>query len=231
MAKPWIMTQEWHELLFLHWPVPAVWLEGQIPEELELDLFNGEAWIGVVPFLAKGTRLRFGPPIPGVSQYLELNVRTYVKFQGKSGVYFFSLDADSPLAVAVASFGRFLPYRTARMNTRQLGPRKTFESSCIEPGWFPEVLRLAYKEIAGPIQASPLEIWLTERYCLWTKPKNRLYRVDIEHPPWELQHVEGEIYRNSMAAFLPANLHLQKPLAHFGGSQKVRFYPPILEKT
>lgn len=231
MVKPWIMTQEWHELLFLHWPVPAEWLQAHIPAELELDLFDGEAWIGVVPFRAKATRIRFGPPIPGVREYFELNVRTYVKFRKRVGVYFFSLDADSPLAVAVASFGGFLPYRNAQMNAKQYGQRKTFESRCTEPGRFPETLRLEYHEVPWPIQKSALEIWLTERYCLWTKPKGQLYRVDIEHTPWNLRYVEGEIYRNSMAAFLPNNLHLEKPLAHFGGSKKVRFYPPILEKT
>lgn len=229
--RPWVMVQEWHDLLFLHWRIPAEWLQSQIPEELELDLFNGEAWIGVVPFHAKATRLPFGPPIPGVRDYLELNVRTYVRFRERAGVYFFSLDADSLLAVAAASIGGFLPYRNAHMYTKRHGSRTVFESRCTEPEEFPETLRLAYHEISGPIQASPLEIWLTERYCLWTKPKAQLYRIDIEHTSWKLKYIEGEIYRNSMAAFLPKNLHLEKPLAHFGGSKRVRFYLPVREKT
>lgn len=231
MGKPWVMTQEWHDLLFLHWQVPAEWLKGKIPEELELDLFKGKAWIGVVPFKVKATRLRFGPPIPGVCGYLELNIRTYVKFREKAGVYFFSLDANSPLAVAAASVGGFLPYRHARMEMEQHGVKKSFKSRCTEPESFPEALQLEYKEASGPIQPSPLETWLTERYCLWTKSKEQLYRIDIEHTSWELKYVKGEIYRNSMAAFLPYNLHLVEPLAHYGGLKKVRFYPPVQEKT
>lgn len=229
--KHWVMMQEWHDLLFLHWQVPAEWLYRRIPKEMELDLFNGKAWVGVVPFRAKKTRLRFGPPIPGVREYLELNVRTYVKFRGQAGVYFFSLDADSPLAVAVASFGGFLPYRSARMKMEQHGSRRTFVSRCTEPGIFPEELQLEYRKVSGGIETDPLEIWLTERYCLWTKPKERLYRVDIEHTPWELSYVEGEIRRNSMAAFLPANLHQVQPLAHLAESKTVRFYPPVHEQT
>ncbi|MGO1060786.1 YqjF family protein [Planococcus sp. FY231025] len=230
-SRQWVMMQEWHDLLFLHWPVPAGWLEDRIPEELELDLFDGEAWVGVVPFKAKATRLRFGPPIPGLKEYLELNVRTYVKYHGQAGVYFFSLDADSPLAVSAASFGGFLPYRRASIEMERHGNKTSFISRCTERGEYPEELRLEYSLASGTVKANPLEIWLTERYCLWTKPKTQLYRVDIEHSPWELNYIKGEIYRNSMAAFLPYDLHSIRPLAHSGGSQRVRFYPPVREKT
>src|SRR5690606_33106319 len=113
--RPWVMKQEWHEVVFLHWPVKAEWVREHVPAELELDLYDGFAWIGIVLFKAKRTYLRGISLIPAVPPYLELNIRTYVKYKGRSGVYFFSLDADSALAVKAASTGNFLPYRHARM--------------------------------------------------------------------------------------------------------------------
>lgn len=230
MPDNWMMVQEWQDVLFLHWPVAAEQLRKQIPEELELDLHKGEAWVGVVLFKAKGTRLRLLPPVPGTRTFLEVNVRTYVKYNGKSGVYFFSLDASSQLAVKAASLGDFLPYRLARMEFFKRGQEKTFKSRRIDEKSFPETIGLSYQIISNPIERTSLEQWLTERYCLWTKPKGKLLRVDIKHFPWELQYVKGEIRHNSMASFLPENLHHEEPLAHYSSMKKVHFYPPVIEK-
>ncbi|MDN7245004.1 YqjF family protein [Planococcus shenhongbingii] len=227
--KPWAMTQEWHDVVFLHWPVKEVWVRAHLPADLKLDLYDGFAWIGVVLFEAKGTRLRFTPPIPGVQSYLELNVRTYVNYKGRPGVYFFSLDADSILAVKTANTGGFLPYRHARMEMDKQNGKYAFTSRRTHKNSFPESLRLTYEITSGPIQRTYLEHWLTERYCLWTRPANRLIRVDIEHSPWKLQYIKGEIYKNSMASFLPENLHLKRPIAHYGGNQRVLFFPPVPE--
>lgn len=225
----WIMTQEWQDVLFLHWRVSAEQLRKQIPEELELDLYEGEAWIGVVLFKAKGTRPRLLPPVPGTRTFLEVNVRTYVKYKGRSGVYFFTLDANSPLAVKAASFGGFLPYRLARMEYNRHGEKKTFKSRRIHKNSFPETIDLSYQTATNPLKKNKLERWLTERYSLWTKPKRKLLRLDIKHLSWELQYVKGEVRHNSMASFLPENLHLEKPLAHYSSMKKVRFYPPVAE--
>ena len=227
--KPWVMKQVWHDVVFLHWPVREDWVQKQIPAELELDLYDGFAWIGVVLFKAAGTRLRAAPPIPGVRSYLELNVRTYVKYKGRSGVYFFSLDADSPLAVETANIGGFLPYRHARMKMAKQQWNCLFKSRRTHRGSFPEALNLTYQVTSEPVTRTFLESWLAERYCLWTKPKNKLLRVDIEHTPWELKYVKGEIYKNTMAGFLPKDFHLERPLAHYGGSKHVLFFPPVIE--
>src|SRR5688572_28880198 len=96
---PWLMTQSWHDLLFAHWPMPAGELSQRVPREFELDLFDGQAWIGVVPFHMSNVAPRGVPAMPWVSQFPELNVRTYVRAGGKPGVYFFSLDAANPVAV------------------------------------------------------------------------------------------------------------------------------------
>jgi len=229
MRKPWIMTQEWHNVLFLHWPIPSGWLEPHIPAELELDLHGGQAWVSVVLFKAKRTRPRFMPPVPGTGTYLELNVRTYVKFNGKSGVFFFSLDAHSPLAVKAASTGEFLPYRHARMAMRKHDETWRFKSRRIHEHSFPEMLDLSFRVSSPLISKNELEAWLTERYCLWTKPQKQLFRVDIEHEPWQLNYVKGTVYRNTMASFLPSDLPQELAIAHYSERKKVRFFPPVPE--
>src|SRR6476660_4545716 len=100
--SPWLMTQSWHNLLFAHWPVDADVLRGRLPAGLPLDLYDGQAWIGVVQFRMTNVAPRFVPALPIVSEFAEINVRTYITVNGKPGVYFFSLDAQSPMAVAAA---------------------------------------------------------------------------------------------------------------------------------
>jgi uncharacterized protein len=111
----WVMAQVWHDLLFAHWPLPVEELRGRVPPELELDTFEGSAWVGIVPFRMSGIRPRQLPALPWLSAFPELNVRTYVTVGGLSGVYFFSLDAGNPLAVALARAIFRLPYFRARM--------------------------------------------------------------------------------------------------------------------
>ncbi|MBT2582682.1 DUF2071 domain-containing protein [Planococcus sp. ISL-109] len=228
MNRSWIMAQTWRDLVFLHWPVSTEWLRPFIPQELEVDVFEGQAWLGVVPLVADQTRPRFSLPIPFVRKYRELNVRTYVRYRGRSGVFFFSLDADSLLAVKAASAGGFLPYRYARMRFVKKENRRLFLSHYAGKNGS-EDFRMGYTPAAGIIEASELELWLTERYCLWTKPDDILYRVDIEHAPWQLQNVHIEIAENSLAAFLPIDLNALQPLAHFSAVLHARIYPPVAE--
>ncbi|MBT2569442.1 DUF2071 domain-containing protein [Planococcus sp. ISL-110] len=230
MAKrPWVMKQEWKDVVFLHWPVEADWLRRFIPKELEVDLYDKQAWIGVVLFRAKATRLRLLPPVPSTRSYLELNVRTYVKYKNRQGVYFFSLDADSRLAVTGASLGGFLPYKHADISMSKKAEQWIFASRRIEDGQFPESFKMTFKEDSKPMLASPLEQWLTERYCLWTKPKDQLYRVDIAHSPWTLHYLKGQIHQNTMASYLPVSLHHQTPMTHYSKKQKTWFYAPVKE--
>src|SRR5690349_6710130 len=114
-SRPWIMAQNWHELLFAHWRVPVEAVRPLVPQGLEIDLFAGDAWLSVVPFRMSGVRLRGTPALPWLSSFPELNVRTYVCAEGRPGVWFFSLDAASRLAVGVARAWFHLPYFNARM--------------------------------------------------------------------------------------------------------------------
>ncbi|MDQ0428048.1 uncharacterized protein YqjF (DUF2071 family) [Planomicrobium stackebrandtii] len=228
-TKPWLMKQEWKDVVFLHWPVKVEWLCQFVPEELEIDLYGNQAWLGVVCFQAKSTRPRLLPPVPGAHSFLELNVRTYVKYGKRRGVYFFSLDANNRLVVKAASQGGFLPYCYADMSMAKRVERWCFSSRRIESGRFPESFCMTYKPCSDSIEPSRLERWLTERYCLWTKPKDQLYRVDITHLPWRLYYLKGQIYQNTMASYLPFSLHHYRPMAHYSKLQKVRFYAPVKE--
>ncbi len=216
--------------MFLHWPVDPKKLLPHIPSELELDLYDNKAWIGIVLFKALGTRPRFLPPIPGSANFLEVNVRTYVRYKGKSGVYFFSLDASSRAAVEAASFGGFLPYRKADMSFRRNKEHIQFESRVVEKEAAAEHISLRYQVSVQQAVSTPLERWLTERYCLWTKPGQYLMRLDIVHEPWKLSYVKGEITGNTMAPYLGRNFSGGKPMAHYAEMKKVRFFPPAVEK-
>lgn len=203
-AGPWIMAQTWHDLLFAHWPLEPSGLRERLPPGLALDTFDGRAWLGVVPFRMTGVRPRFAPPVPGLSGFPELNVRTYVRAGSKPGVLFFSLDAGSAVAVAVARRLFHLPYFRAEMELRRNGEAVEYHSSRTHPGAPPAELHGRYAPLGPVFRAAPdsLEHFLTERYCLYTTPRSapgRLLRGEIHHAPWPLQAAEAELSHETCA--------------------------------
>jgi len=208
----------WYDLLFAHWPLPPKSLESLIPRRLKLDTYAGEAWLGIVPFEMRNVRPRCVPPIPGVSSFLELNVRTYVTLGGKPGVWFFSLDAESRLAVRGARLYFHLPYFDARMSsTRNLGSIQ-YMSERTHKGARPASWQASYHPTGPPFiaPAGSLEDWLTSRYCLYSaSPRGKVFRGEIDHDPWPLQNAEADIQRNSMTAQIAVALPGSKPLLHF----------------
>lgn len=226
----WIMSQQLQDVLFLHWHVPAHWLTSRLPEELELDLFEEKAWVSAVLLKAIGTHIRGMPVMPGMQTFLQLNVRTYVKCGKRRGVYFFSMDSNSRAAVQVASLGGFLPYRYSQIKLAKHRDGIVFKSNTSGKANTGERLELVYKPKKTLSELTSLENWLTERYSLWTKPKEKLYRMDIHHRPWRLQYVEGDIYKNSLAQFLPVHLHHLRPIAHYSDSMEVLLYGPVVEE-
>ena len=227
--KPWVMTQEWHDVLFLHWPVSPDALREHIPSELELDLYDNRAWIGYVFFRVKGNRPRLIPPMPGMSSYLELNVRTYVTYKGRAGVHFFNLDANHSLIVKLTTLGHFLPYRNADLSLKRNKTAFSLHSRLTDNQAFPETLVTSFKPLPGWIERSHFERWLTERYHMWTKPENHLLRVDICHSPWILQNVRGTVYENTMASFIKSSFKEKRPVAHYSKVKKARFSLPVRE--
>ena len=208
---PWMMTQSWHDLLFAHWPVEPGALRGHVPAELTLDLFDGRAWLGVIPFHMTHVAPRGVPWLPFASAFPELNVRTYVTVGGKPGVYFFSLDAASALAVMTARALFHLPYHRARMSV-DVGPRRVSYRSARTTG--AAEFAASYGPIGPATESGPgtLEYFLTERYCLYT---SRIRRLEIHHRPWPLQPADAQIAVNTMAAACGIALPDTAPLLHF----------------
>lgn len=228
--RQWAMTQTWHDLLFAHFAVETAALRRQVPDALALDLYGGQAWLSVTPFWISSLRPPGIPPLPKISRFCELNVRTYVTYRDKPGVYFFSLDAENLSAVWGARMFYRLPYWHAKMQSagkeeiryesrRLHGPKAA--------NGMPQ-FRAAYRPIAEARQArrGSLEEFLVERYCLYTSSRDKLYRAEIHHLPWPLQQAEVTIEANTMAEPIGFKLPPQPDLAHFSRLLKVLVWAP-----
>ena len=220
---PWVMGQTWDDLLFAHWRLAPEALGRHVPSSLPLDTFDGAAWLGITPFRVAGLRVRGTPPVPILSSFPELNVRTYVTVDGNPGILFFSLDAASAFAVAAARRSYKLPYFWARMSAARRGSGIEYASQRrgVARGDF--AFRARYEPTGEVFTAEPgsLEYFLAERYCLYTLDEaGRILRADIHHPPWPLQEAVAEIEWNTMP---PRGLELggEGPLLHFGRRQDV----------
>jgi uncharacterized protein YqjF (DUF2071 family) len=221
------MGQTWTDLLFAHWSVAPTLLAGAVPAELALDTRDGRGWIGVTPFRVRHLRPRLTLPAPVFSTFPEINVRTYVVVGGKPGIYFFSLDAGSALAVAAARRLYRLPYFRARMSIRSDGATTRFVSRRTAPeAPSPAAFIAGYAAVGDAFEpvAGTLEHWLTERYCLYTLDgQRRVQRAEIHHPPWRLQHARADIEANTMAAEVGLALE-GEPLLHYARRQDVVFW-------
>ena len=226
---PFVMHQRWHDLLFAHWRVPVATLRPLVPRELPIDTFDGTAWVGVIPFHMSDVRPRFVPALPWMSAFPELNVRTYVTLGGKPGVYFFSLDAGSSVAVTVARALFDLPYYRAEMRVILDGDAIRYRSMRTHRGAPPADLLARYRPTAPAFQAAPasLEHFLTGRYCLYTVRERHVpFRVEIDHAPWALQPAEATFDKNTMASAQGIALPDDPPLLHFARRQDVVAWLP-----
>jgi uncharacterized protein YqjF (DUF2071 family) len=242
----------WCDLAFLHWPVPARVLRPLIPTPLELETFDGSAWVGVVPFRMEGVRLRGVPPIPTTHAFPEINVRTYVRADERAGVWFFSLDASSRLAVRGARLLYNLPYYDADIEVRPL------DRARLSDGLTPHASRAESQAVdsaggagiryhghrvhrdapsaefeadyapaatTASYEASPgtLEHFLVERYCLFTYDRRRgLGLIDVDHASWQLQRGTAAIRANTMALAAGIRLPEIEPVVHVTRDVDVR---------
>lgn len=214
-----IMRQHWGKLLFMHWPIDAKLLRPRIPPQLQIDTYDGSAWIGVIPFTMWGIRASFLPPMPGTSAFHELNVRTYVTCNGVSGVWFFSLDAANRLAVWGARRFYSLPYFHARMSLQQDDASITYsstrEDSRGEPARFDARWTIGEPLPQSQSQPDSLEFFLTERYCLYSAHRGEVYRAQIHHNPWPLQNAQLASCDSTMIAAQALPTPNSDPLLHY----------------
>ncbi len=247
--RKWLGAMVWRQLLFAHWPVMPQLLQRLLPEGVQVDTFEGQAYVGIIPFSMGGVRTRLTPAIPGMSAFPELNVRTYVRVNDQPGVWFFSLDADSRWFVAVARRQYRIPYYRAEMRiARQEKGWVHFESRRVHPGAAPAALVCRYRPTGEPAPSPPgsLAHWLTERYCLFTagldvpgyrspsragqdgrgNAKAAIWRADIHHGPWQLAEAEWEVKTNAMFAPLGLPLPMTQPHLRFAAELPVVGWTP-----
>jgi uncharacterized protein len=212
-TRTWVIGQTWRRLLFAHWPVARDVLRLHVPEPLVIEERDGFAWITLAVFRVDHLRLHGLPPLPALSRFQELNCRTYVRQGGRPGVWFFSLDASSPLAVEAARLTYHLPYRHAAFDVR--GERVAVWS----PG---ATLRAEYRGLGEPAAAQPgtLEQFLVERYCLYAA--HGTLRADIHHAAWPLQAAEASVEVDGIA---PVPLE-GEPIFHYVGRQDAVIWAP-----
>lgn len=221
------MRQWWGKLLFMHWPVPVSALRPLVPPQLSIDTFEGQAWVGVVPFRMWGVRPSFTPPVPGLNAFNELNVRTYVHHRGVPGVWFHSLDIDSAVATWGARRFFYLPYHQAEMSLRQQGNSIDYASTRTQKNAPPASFRGSWTigESLPTSEPDSLEFFLTERYCLYAVDDEQLYRCRIHHEPWPLRAAEVGACDSTMLEALGVSTPPLAPLLHYTEELKVDIWP------
>ena len=225
-----LLRQQWRELLFLHWPVPAELLQAHLPPRLRADTHQGQAWIGIVPFEMAKLRTRFTPAVPGTHTFLELNVRTYVHLDGVPGVWFFSLDATSALAVWVARTFFNLPYLRATMRLERPGADlRQFTATRTHGGVAAGSFRATWKvgTPLPPAEPGSLAFFLTERYALYTsnQAQTKLYRGRVAHAPWPLSTAQVLHFESSLIEGHGLPTPAGKPVVYAGGPVEVELWP------
>lgn len=234
-AQQVVMYQNWHHLLFLHWEVPAGDLQALVPHGLTVDTHEGKAYVGVVPFTLTGVRPVLLPPLPGVSSFHEVNVRTYVHRKGGDpGVWFFSLDASSSIAVEAARAAYHLPYFKARMDfsaSEAALPEVAFQSHRDDPrGASPAHAHLRYRPEEGPAAAArpgSLEHFLVERYILYAEDASRqLWRARVHHQPYPIQRAEVMQMDETLVWASGIRRADAAPLRHYAREVNVKIYGP-----
>lgn len=229
-----LLHQNWHHLLFLHWEIPPQELQALIPPRLTLDTFEGKAYIGLVPFTMTGVRPILTPPLPWISSFHEVNVRTYVHLEGRDpGVWFFSLDASSKIAVAAARAAYHLAYFSAEMDFR-VGegalPEIEFDSRREDSrGTMPANAHVRYRAMEGatkPAAPGTLEHFLIERYILYAQDdERRLYRARVHHQPYPVQRVEVLALDETLVWAAGVKRAENVDLRHYAREVNVKVYP------
>jgi uncharacterized protein YqjF (DUF2071 family) len=238
-AGRWLMRQRWNDLLFAHWQVPAASLALLVPEGLEIDTFQGSAWLGVMPFWMDRIKVRGLPPIPGARSFPDLILRTYVREErtGTPGVYSLSLDSSNLLAVAAGRTIFHLPYHLAEMRIEQQTEREFAFFSRRRFAERPVLFKARYRGL-GPSQrlaelhSGTLEHFLMERSCLFSSNRaGQPIRANLHQASWSLEEAEAEIELNDLAAVLGITLPDQEPVLHYSRRLAVYVWPAELVRS
>ena len=223
--RPYAISQEWRDLTFMHWKVDPKRLQPHLPDGLEIDLFEGEAYVGVIPFIMKNVRPRRLPAVPGISTFAEFNVRTYVVKDGQAGVFFLTLDAKSLITCIHAPRAYGLAYRYAKAKVKRHGDALQWQSRRSSDGAELRGTSTA-KGSMQSAEAGSLEHFLFERYCLYTEHKGCLRRAYVYHQPWTFQEGDITLEANSLLESYNMGLDVLTPdLVHISKGLPVKTWP------
>jgi hypothetical protein len=235
-AGRWAITQRWNDLLFAHWPIPATLMEALLPEWLEVDSFQGSAWLGAVPFWLDRIKIRGVPAVPGLRNFPDLSLRTYVRdrYTRTPGIYLFSVDSSNLIAVTLAHAVYHLPYKLAEMH---MEPRAEREFAFYSRRRFARrdtIFKARYRGL-GPTSRTAenrpgsFEFFFSERSCLFSANRaGQPIRANLHHVPWPLEDAEAEIERNDLAAAVGIALPRMEPVLHYSRRLAVYVWPAEL---
>lgn len=182
-TEKWRFYQEWNRAIFLHWQVELEELRKFVPDELEIDLFEGKPWVSVVAFTMEKIRPRNLPSFPPISDFHEINIRTYIKSNNKTGVYFLSIEGGTNISCKVAKGMSELPYRYSKIKRKQ----NQYQSYNSE---YKDELDIEFVVGKEVIEKSSLDLWLTERYALFQDTEKSINEFEIHHLEWPINEIE-----------------------------------------
>ena len=221
----WRWSQHWRDVLFLHWPAASDWLRQRIPTSLEIDTYRGQAWVSFVGFRLEQVQLHGWPQFPLLSSMLELNFRTYVRYQGEPAIYFLTMHADHRWLVAAARWLTPLPYALATLGYAKRDALLDFHCTPRAQQLPLLTAKLHTSDETDFAAPDSLDAWLLERYVAYAGDRRqRLYRMAVTHEPWRLQRVE---LRQLEQRLDPAVLAIpdEAPLCHFSAGVSARLWP------
>jgi len=224
---PWVGQQGWHDVLFMHWPVPYELLKPYVPDPFTIETYEGQAWITVILFQAKNSRLRGMPTSMSYPSFLQINTRTYIQFDGEPGIYFLSVDVNHLPIVASAKGILKLPYELAEMEIAKNNDHILFKSKRVRSNLSITGITANYQPLTERI-ANPqgtLAYWLTERYCFWMIKGKRIIKGPLSHLPWELYDVTLDLYMTDIIPFIPTKYLKTNPVVHYGKTVHAYLHP------
>jgi uncharacterized protein len=227
-----LLHQDWHHLLFLHWRVQPEQIRELLPRGLTLDVFQQTAYVGLIPFTITDSRPRITPPIPGLSSFHEVNVRTYVLHNGKPGIFFFSLDASSRAAVLGARTMYRLPYHFAHIDMEVAEEQRSIKYAS-KREWPPPVpatceVQYSFGEGRGE-SAKPGTVahFLVERYTLYTVDDGQLISATVEHEPYLVQQARVDRVQETLTWAAGVHKIEEAPIAHYSRGVSVEINAPV----
>jgi uncharacterized protein YqjF (DUF2071 family) len=228
-GHPWVLFMTWRDLLFASWRVPAEALRSKVPPELELDTFDGSAWVTLVPMRVTDMHWRGIPPIPGMDGFRELNLRTYIKRKDRPGVYFLSIDCPASYSDWIARHFFGVPYYEAQIATYNDGATFHIASERTQKDKPPAALFAKFRpeSASAPPMPGTLDSFLVERYSLYFVGGGKVYRGDIQHDQWLLHNAELELDVNTIST--AAGLEWGAKPDHVGFVQRTDtlIFPPV----